>query len=76
MLQISNLLLHTEDVPPAARAALASAMAAPAELRLDNLFAAAVILHRELGLDCEDARELVGLDDVGDCGCGSSAEQL
>ena len=75
MLQISNLLLHTEDVPPAARAALASAFEAPAEQRSSNLIEAAVILHRELGLDCNDARALVGLDD-GDCGCGSTTEQL
>jgi hypothetical protein len=68
MLQISSLLLHTEDVPASARAALASALEAPAEQRLENLFQAAVILHREVGLDCEDARELVGLVE-GDCGC-------
>jgi hypothetical protein len=71
MLQISNLLLHTEDVPPAARAALASALEAPAEQRFEDLAEVARILHREVGLDCDDARELVGLDD---CDCGSSAD--
>lgn len=67
MLLVSNLLLHTDDVPDAARAALASALQGPAERRCENLIEAAVILHREVGLDCRDARELVGLDD---CGCG------
>jgi hypothetical protein len=75
MLQISNLLLHTEDVPLAARAAIASAFEAPAEHRSSSLIEAAVILHRELGLDCNDARELVGLDEA-ECGCGSTTEQL
>jgi hypothetical protein len=73
MLMISSLLLHLEDVPQAARQALASAFEAPAEQRFDNLIEAAVILHREVGLDCQDARELVGLDH-GDC--GSKTEQL
>jgi hypothetical protein len=67
MLLISNLLLHSEDVPVAARAALATALQGPAEQRCDNLVEAAVILHREVGLDCSDARELVGLG-AGDCG--------
>ena len=73
MLQISSLLLHTEDVPESVRAALANAREAPAEQRLDSLFEAAVILHREVGLDCADARELVGLHE-GDC--GSAGEQM
>ena len=67
MLQISNLLLHSEDVPVAARAALASALQGPAEQRCENLVEAAVILHRQVGLDCSDARELVGLGGA-DCG--------
>ena len=62
MFLVSNLLLHSDDVPPAARAALASALEGPAEQRRENLIEAAVILHREVGLDCSDARELVGLD--------------
>lgn len=66
MLQISNLLLHSEDVPVTARAALASAHEAPADERCENLLEAAAILHREVGLDCPDALELVGLDD---CKC-------
>lgn len=63
MLLVSNLLLHSDDVPPAARAALANALEGPAEQRRENLIEAAVILHREVGLDCSDARELVGLTD-------------
>lgn len=63
MLLVSNLLLHSDDVPAAARAALASALEGPAEQRRENLIEAAVILHREVGLDCSDARELVGLAD-------------
>jgi hypothetical protein len=61
MLQISNLLLHSLDVPGSARAALESALHGPAERRCESLVEAAVILHREVGLDCSDARELVGL---------------
>lgn len=72
MLQISNLLLHSEDVPPQARAALASAMQAPPRQRCENLFEAATILHYEAGLDCDDARELVGLDT---CRCDDDAEE-
>jgi hypothetical protein len=63
MLLVSNLLLHSDDVPVAARAALASALEGPAEQRRESLIEAAVILHREVGLDCSDARELVGLAD-------------
>ena len=73
MLQITNLLLHSDDVPADARDALASALQGPADERCDNLFAAAVILHREAGLDCEDARELVGLDT---CRCEPEGERV
>ncbi|HEY5949007.1 MAG TPA: hypothetical protein VIV40_26125 [Kofleriaceae bacterium] len=61
---MSALLLHSDDVPQTARQALASAMRGPAEQRYENLREAAVILHREVGLDCKDARELVGLGDT------------
>jgi hypothetical protein len=74
MLQISSLLLHHEGVPQTARMALASALDKPDEQRFDHLIEAAFILHREVGLDCEDARELVGLADDGDCDCGSATE--
>lgn len=72
MLSVSRLLLHSDDVPPSARAALTSALHGPVEERCENLLEAAVILHREVGLDCTDARELVGL---ADCGCEEPREQ-
>jgi hypothetical protein len=68
MLRIAELLIHSDDVPPAARTALASAYQGPETDRTGNLIEAARILHRDIGLDCEDARELVGLDAT-DCGC-------
>lgn len=70
MLQIASLLLHSDDVPQPARAALASALQGPAEERCENLLEAAFIMRRELGLECSDVRELVGL---GDCGCPEEA---
>lgn len=70
MLRIASLLLHSEDVPASARAALASALEGPDEERCAGLRAAAIILHHEVGLDCSDARELVGLDGT----CGPDAE--
>ena len=66
MLRIAQLLLHSDDVPPAARAALSTALEGPQTERCDNLVQAARILHRDVGLDCADARELVGLDE---CAC-------
>jgi hypothetical protein len=71
MFRISNLLLHNPDVPGSARAALASALHGPVEQRCENLLSAAVILHREVGLDCSDARELVGLDAGACAGCAA-----
>jgi len=41
---------------------------APIEERTPHLESAARILHRELDLDCVDARELVGLSAEGSCG--------
>jgi hypothetical protein len=61
MLHMAELLIHSEDVPDSARAALMMAMAAPAHERRNQLMEAARILHRDRGLDCEDAVELVGL---------------
>jgi hypothetical protein len=66
MLQIAKLLIHSEDVPPAARAALSTAFDGPQDERCDNLVQAARSLHFDAGLDCADARELVGLVE---CGC-------
>ena len=62
MLRIAELLIHTDGVPRSARDALVNALAGPEDERCDNLYAAALSLHHEAGLDCADARELVGLD--------------
>jgi len=55
------LLLHEEDVPASARAALLEAVRAPAPERTAHLEAAARALYHEAHLECDDARELVGL---------------
>jgi hypothetical protein len=67
MLNMAGLLLHTDDVPPAARVALATAMSASADQRVASLLEAARILHLDSGLECEDACELVGLGTECDC---------
>jgi hypothetical protein len=64
---LASLLLHSEHVPAAARHALRAAHDAPSEERRSYLESAARILHRELALDCDDARELVGLSTAGSC---------
>jgi len=71
MLQMAELLIHSQDIPPAARMALSSARSVPADQRRDQLLEAARILHRDVGLDCEDAVELVGLSALDDCDCGA-----
>lgn len=65
MLHMAELLVHSPDVPLAARVALSSALALPADAdqRRTSLVEAARILHLDSGLDCEDACELVGLAD-------------
>jgi hypothetical protein len=55
------LLLHEDDVPVTARAALRRAKLAPVDQRRLYLELAALSLTRDAKLDCEDARELVGL---------------
>lgn len=57
------LLLYEDDVPATARAALRDARSAPASKRRALLETAAQALCRDAaaGLDCDDARELVGL---------------
>ena len=64
---VAPLLLHAEAVPAAARRALRAAQEGPNHDRGAHLERAARILHRELTLDCADARELVGLA-PGTCG--------
>lgn len=58
-----SLLLHEDDVPASARAALEKAELAAADERRGYLEAAARALYFEANLDCDDARELVGLGD-------------
>ena len=58
----SELLLVEEDVPATARLALRKANLAPADQRNAFLREAATALYRDAHLDCDDARELVGLD--------------
>jgi hypothetical protein len=61
---VSPLLLHSEPVPATARRALLAARQGPRHQRVAYLETAARILHRELDLDCADARELVGLPET------------
>ena len=58
-------LLHSQSIPEVARRALLAAQEASLEDRAPHLEAAARSLHRELALDCGDARELVGLSAAG-----------
>jgi hypothetical protein len=58
---VAPLLIEGELAPEPARRALRAARVAPVAERRPHLEKAARILHRELDLDCDDARELVGL---------------
>jgi hypothetical protein len=60
-LSMASLLVHSPALPAAARDALSAAHHGPPEGRLAQLESAARILHEEVGLPCEDARELVDL---------------
>jgi len=60
-LSLLPLLLVEEDVPLAARTALRKANDAPEDERRGYLKEAANALYRDAHLDCDDARELVGL---------------
>ena len=64
---MTPLLVHRPDIPDTVRQALRAADDGPREHRRPLLESAARILHRELNLDCGDARELVGLPDGGRC---------
>jgi hypothetical protein len=63
---MASILAHSELVPVAARDALRAAHEGPASHRRPLLESAARILHREIGIDCPDARELVDLQ-PGEC---------
>ncbi|MBX3214294.1 MAG: hypothetical protein KF850_19825 [Labilithrix sp.] len=71
---MAPLLVHSVHVPDGARSALRAALATSPENRRELLTSAARVLYAEAGLDCADARELVGLaaDDAraDDSGCG------
>ena len=67
-LSMVPLLIQSTDVPAAARRALRDARDAPAEAQSLHLETAARSLYNDLGLDCDDARALVGLSEIGTCG--------
>ena len=67
-LSMVPLLIQSNDVPAAARRALLDARDAPPEGRARLLEMAARTLYDDLGLDCDDARALVGLSEGGSCG--------
>ena len=58
---MASLLAHSEQIPAAARKALQAATVLPPERRGALLASAARILHREAGVPCSDALELVDL---------------
>jgi len=60
-ISLAPLLVHSDTIPASARRALRAAHDGPTVERGAHLESAARILHRELALDCADARELVGL---------------
>ncbi|MBK7862633.1 MAG: hypothetical protein IPJ65_29300 [Archangiaceae bacterium] len=66
-LDISPLLIHSDDVPQAAKVALMAARTASPEDRETLLEAAARALYWKTPLACGEARELVGLT-PGTCG--------
>lgn len=66
-MSMAPILMHSEQVPAAARDAIRAAFAAPPGHRSAGLEYAARVLHRETGLACRDVRELVGLCGEGDC---------
>jgi hypothetical protein len=61
MLSMARMLIHSHDIPDAARDELRAAFADEPERQVDHLAAAARLMHAELELECSDARELVGL---------------
>jgi hypothetical protein len=66
-LNIAPILIHTEDVPAAARIAIRAAYAGPLERRTAWLESAARTLHRETDLDCMEAADVVGLSRTVSC---------
>jgi hypothetical protein len=66
MMSMAPLLIHSDSVPPSAKAALREATTSTEPKAL--LVEAAKALYAETGLPCEDVLELVGLTKE-DCGC-------
>lgn len=64
---LAPLLIHSDSVPAKAREALRLAHSAPVEERRTALASAARVLYSETALNCDDALEIVGLQN--DCGC-------
>jgi hypothetical protein len=64
---LAPLLIHSEEVPAAAREALRAAYRGSSETRTPHLESAARLLCRDTLLDCSEARDLVGLP----AGCGA-----
>ncbi|HEV7555821.1 MAG TPA: hypothetical protein VGO00_10220 [Kofleriaceae bacterium] len=60
---MAPLLMHDRDLPAIVRAELQAAYTAPPERRDEHLLTAARMLSWIVPLDCDDARELVGLRD-------------
>jgi hypothetical protein len=58
---MASLLAHSDYVPTEAREALRAARALPVADRTALLRSAAGILHRDAGIPCSDALELVDL---------------
>jgi hypothetical protein len=70
---VAPLLLHNPAVPEEARSEIRLALEADSDERRERLTSAARILYAETGLDCADAKELVGLGGdpaMNDCTCG------
>lgn len=66
-LSVAPLLMHNEAVPTQARTALRKAFSGPPEARATHLKTAARALYLETDLDCQDVREIVGLES--ECSC-------
>jgi len=68
MFSMTPLLMHSDAVPPSARAALRAAWQEPPERRDAALESAARVLYRETELDCGETRDLIGLPPGPCCG--------
>jgi hypothetical protein len=61
------LLMHSPDIPEQVREQLRAAYLAGPDQRAEQLYSAARSIHEELDVECEDARELVGLPPAPGC---------